>query len=217
MIHKVDFHTHSTASPDGWLRLTDYADMIANGTLDYIAITDHDRIDFALEAQAALGDSIIVGEEIKSLEGELIGLYLTEPVPSGLTALETAEQIRAQHGLVYVPHPFETVRSGITDAALYKIAKLVDIIEVYNGRAMFQNRSHQSRAWAEQHSKPGAASSDSHGLIGWGRTYTEIAIPPARKTLVRSLQQARYHEEMVGFVGAMYPKFNRLRKRLAGA
>lgn len=212
MICKVDLHTHSVASPDGGLRLSDYASMLADGSLDYIAITDHDRIDFAQEAREKLGDSIIVGQEIKTVEGELIGLFLKETVPAGKTALETAELIHAQGGLVYVPHPFETVRSGMSDAGLYKIAQHIDIVEIYNGRAMFQNRSHQAMQWAEQYKKPGASSSDAHGLSGWGRTYSEISTPPTAKTLAKALHRARYNKELVGLMGSMYPKLNRIRK-----
>lgn len=217
MIYKVDLHTHSIASPDGSLRLVDYADMLANGILDYIAITDHDRIDFALEARSKLGDGIIVGEEIRTIEGELIGLFLDEPVPPGLTARETAERIHTQHGLVYVPHPFETVRSGMSDAALYKIANLVDIVETYNGRAVFQNRSAVAEVWARQHKRPGAASSDAHGKIGWGKTYSEIAEVPTPKTVAKSLHHARLNKELVGFLGILYPKVNRLKKKLSHA
>ena len=214
MIYKLDLHTHSLASPDGSLRLSDYATMIADGTLDFVAITDHNRIDFALEAREKLGDAIIVGEEITTIEGELIGLFLKEAVPAGKTAQETAELIHAQGGLVYVPHPFETVRKGVTPAALYKISKLVDIMEIYNGRALFQNKSTQSEAWARSHHKPGAASSDAHGRIGWGNTYSEVAVLPAPKTLAKALQQARYDKQLVGLRGIAYPKFNRVRKWL---
>jgi len=215
MTYKIDLHTHSIASPDGSLRLVDYADMLSQGRLDAIAITDHDRIDFALEAQRALGDVIIIGEEITTLEGEIIGLFLQEAVPAGLTARETAERIHTQHGIVYIPHPFETVRKGMSDAALYKIAALVDIIEIYNGRALFQNRSQLAEKWAIQHHCPGASSSDAHGKIGWGNTYTEIADAPRATKLAAQLQHAHHNKELVGILGSMYPKYNRLRKRFA--
>jgi predicted metal-dependent phosphoesterase TrpH len=217
MTYKVDLHTHSIASPDGSVRLADYATMLASGPLDYIAITDHGRIDFALEARDKLGEGIIVGEEIKTVEGELIGLFLSTVIKDGMTAHETAEHIHAQGGLVYVPHPFETVRSGMTNASLNKLADEVDILEIYNGRALFQSRSHLAEAWARQHDCSGAASSDAHGRSGWGITYSEISHPPESKTLVKSLAHARYNKEPVGIRGAFYPKLNRLRKKLGHA
>jgi predicted metal-dependent phosphoesterase TrpH len=119
---RVDLHTHSLASPDGALRAADYTVMLASGRLNYIAVTDHNRIDFALQLQAQLGPQIIVGEEITTTDGEIIGLYLHEVVPAGLSTLEAVQRIRQQGGLVYVPHPFETVRKGITAATLDTIA-----------------------------------------------------------------------------------------------
>ena len=74
-MYKVDLHTHSQASPDGGIRPEQYAQALATEKLDFIAITDHDRIDFALGMQKALGNKIIVGQEITTSVGELIGLY----------------------------------------------------------------------------------------------------------------------------------------------
>src|SRR3954467_12292615 len=107
---KVDLHTHSIASPDGSLGLEDYRRALAEKRLDYIAITDHNRIDFAAQIRATLGEQIIIGEEITAVEGEVIGLFLREAVPAGLPLAETIQRITDQGGVVYIPHPFETVR-----------------------------------------------------------------------------------------------------------
>lgn len=213
-MYTIDLHTHSTASPDGGLTLNDYRKMLADHHLDYIAITDHNTIGFALAAQAELGRQIIVGEEITTTEGELIGLFLQSVVPAGLSLAETAGRIRAQGGLVYVPHPFETVRSGVRLAALDGIAALVDIIEIHNGRAIFQRRGSAARDWARRHQVAGAASSDAHGRHGWGNTYSIIDRTPAADTLPAVLQAARYRTGTVGLRGILYPKYNRLRQGL---
>jgi len=209
--YTLDLHTHSYGSPDGGLSLAQYQRMLEGGTLDYIAITDHNRIDTAQAIQATLGDHIIVGEEIMTTEGELIGLYLHEPVPAGLSPLKAAEAIKAQNGLVYVPHPFETVRSGLSVEALGSIASLVDIVETHNGRAMFQNKHAEAQAWATDHTKPCAASSDAHGWYGWGRTYTVIDQEPNRQNLCSQIAQSTVSGRTVG-LGIVYPKLNRLRK-----
>ena len=210
--YKVDLHTHSLDSPDGSLTFTQYKQMLDQKGLDYIAITDHNTVRFALAAHAALGSNIIVGEEVTTTDGELIGLFLTKAIPAGLTPLETAKRIKAQGGLVYVPHPFETVRSGITPQALDSIADLVDIVEVRNGRAVFQNRSGQAEEWAAARKLPGAASSDSHGWHGWGKTYSTIDHIPRKTTLASSLYAARLTVGSGGLRAVLYPKFNRLRK-----
>ncbi|HJQ08767.1 MAG TPA: PHP domain-containing protein [Candidatus Saccharimonadales bacterium] len=214
-MYKIDLHTHSVTSPDGSLNLADYCNILESGRLDYIAITDHDTTDFALSARQALGERIIVGEEITTLDGELIGLFLKETIPPGLTAAETARHIHAQGGLVYVPHPFETVRKGLTLAVLRDLRDLVDIIEVHNGRAIFQNRGKAAQQWAHAHALAMAASSDAHGKYGWGKTYSVIPDVPTRDTLVQFLghTEAELYTGMVGVRGILYPKFNRLRKR----
>ncbi len=209
---RVDLHTHSEVSPDGSLSLDDYRTAITSGKLDCIAITDHDRIDFAVQAQTTLGDAIIVGEEITTLDGEIIGLFLTQPIPAGLSVAETVQRIHTQGGLVYVPHPFETVRKGISLETLHQIAGSVDIIETYNGRSL-QNRSQQARLWAKTHQKAGASSSDAHGKLGWGKTYTVLTIMPERENLVKLLTNGTSHRSSTGIIGRLYPKINRLRKR----
>jgi predicted metal-dependent phosphoesterase TrpH len=213
-MYKVDLHTHSIASPDGGLKLSDYRRMLARGKLDAVAITDHSTISFAQVAQAKLGEKvIIVGEEITTQQGEIIGLYLEEAVPAGLTLEEAIAAVRAQNGLVYVPHPFETVRQGIQKEDLDKIAQAVDIVEIYNGRAVFQNRSKSAAAWTEEHKKVGAASSDAHGTIGWGRTCSRLEKAPTRETLVALLASAKYRTQSVRF-GVLHPKMNRLKRKL---
>lgn len=212
---KLDLHTHSVASPDGGLRAADYYHMLEQEGLACIAITDHNTITFAQELQAELGERIIVGEEIMTTAGEIIGLYLKKAVPAGLSLAETVRRITQQDGLVYVPHPFETRRHGLSAEALAGIVGDIAIVEIRNGRAVFQNRSKAAYAWAAEHDLPGAASSDAHGRHGWGKTYSVVAEPPTRDTLVSLLRNARYYSGSPGVRGVLYPKFHRLRNRNA--
>lgn len=216
---KIDLHTHSVASPDGALTLDDYRNMLQTGRLNYIAITDHNTIDYALRIQAGLGrlgERIIIGEEVKTTGGEIIGLYLQEAVPKAMDPEETVRAIRRQGGLVCIPHPFETVRSGMSLEVLDSIADSVDIVEVHNGRAIFQNFSKKAYAWAAKYNCRGVASSDSHGPSGWGRTYTRIAAEPTRETLVQLLHDCQYVTGFPGVHGVLYPKLNRFRKLSRG-
>lgn len=216
-MYKVDLHTHSIASPDGGLSLHDYRHMLHRGKLDAIAITDHNTISFAQVAQAKLGEKvIIVGEEITTQQGEIIGLYLEEAIPAGLTLEEAVAAIRKQNGLVYVPHPFETVRQGIKKRDLDEIANTVDVVEIFNGRAIFQNKSKQAMDWTAEHAKVGATSSDAHGKIGWGRTCSRLKAPPTRETLVPLLAEAKYRMQSVR-LGVLHPKLNRLKRKIKHA
>lgn len=211
---KVDLHTHSNLSPDGSLKIADYQSMLDRGVLDYIAVTDHNTIEFALKAKEKLGEKIIVGEEITAREGEIVGLYLTTAIPAGLSAAETADLIHKQGGVVYIPHPFETVRKGLALEVLEGIASAVDIVEVHNGRAIFQDKSARATDWAKLYQLPGAASSDAHGKYGWGKTYSVIEGAPTKEKLAELLYKATYRVGSPGVRGVLYPKVNRMRKKL---
>ncbi|NBU34127.1 PHP domain-containing protein [bacterium] len=213
-MYKVDLHTHSIASPDGGISPEQYAKALENEKLDYIAITDHDRIDFALGLQKALGDKIIVGQEITTSQGELIGLYLHKAVPAGKSAKTTAQLIKDQGGLVYVPHPFETVRKGIQKDTLDSIAELVDIIEVCNGRAVSQKRALQAATWAKLHNKPGASSSDAHGYKGLGFSYSILNEVPSRGSLTTTIKMTALAHRRAPSYTLLYPKLNRLGKKV---
>lgn len=213
-MYKVDLHTHSEASPDGGITPEQYAKALENEKLDYIAITDHDRIDFALGLQKALGDKIIVGQEITTTQGELIGLYLHEAIAAGKSAQATAHLIKDQGGLVYVPHPFETVRSGIQRDVLDEIIDLVDIIEIHNGRALSQKHALQAATWAKLHNKPGASSSDAHGYKGLGHSYSILTEVPSRGSLTSTIKMTALAHRRAPAYTLLYPKLNRLSKKV---
>lgn len=214
---KADFHTHSVASPDGGITAEAYRQILDSGKLDYIAITDHNRVDFALQMHQELGDKLIVGEEVMTSQGELIGLFLTKLVEPGQTARATAEAIRAQGGVVYLPHPFETLRHGVQADVLDAMPELVDVVEVHNGRALLQNRSSQALTWATLHKKPGAASSDAHGLLGVGHTYTVVGQALTQDTVGSVLTQAQLITARPPLWSLTYPKLNRLKNALRRA
>jgi predicted metal-dependent phosphoesterase TrpH len=180
-----------------------------------VAVTDHNRIDRALALQNALGESrIIVGEEIATTAGEIIGLFLEKPVLAGLTPLATAREIKAQGGLVYIPHPFEAARHGLTSAVLEQIADLVDIVEVHNGRAWLQNRGPRAAAWAKLHHKLRASSSDAHSPRGLGSGVTLLSEIPERSTILNLLAKAQLRTRRPHLRSVFYPKLHRLGKKL---
>lgn len=211
---KIDLHTHSTASRDGSITATQYADVLESKTLDCIAVTDHDTVDFALKLQKILGqDKIIVGEEISTTDGDIIGLFLNKNIDSGMSVVSTVEAIRKQGGLVYVPHPFETVRKGITLQALESIKEQVDIIEINNGRAFFQNYGKQAKDWAKANTIISmASSSDAHRVSGLGKTYTAVdrVGPLTPDTLKKALLLAGHTYKKPSLLDVMGPKMNKL-------
>lgn len=214
---RIDLHTHSEASPDGGITPDEYAEILKNETVDVVAITDHDRIDFARGMQKALGEKyIIVGEEITTIDGEIIGLYLSEAIQPGLSAAATIQKIHEQGGLVYIPHPFEKIRKGIKKDTLNLILNDVDIIETNNGRALTRKHAVAAQTIAVKNKIPGCASSDAHGVAGVGHTYTTISERPTKETLLSLLSEATFAHSKPPLKTRFYPKKNRFMKKIKG-
>ncbi|MEO5627524.1 MAG: PHP domain-containing protein [Candidatus Saccharimonadales bacterium] len=211
---KIDLHTHSSASPDGGITAKQYKKILDSGKLDYIAVTDHNRVDFAIQLKNELGDKIIVGEEVMTKDGELIGLFLTKLVKPNMTAAQTTKAIHDQGGLVYLPHPFETSRKGLQKATLDTIASEIDIVEAYNGRAIIQNRTSLALAWARENGKPIFASSDAHGKPGIGHTYTTSTKIFNSSNFSAVLAEAHIVAARPPVLSLAYPKYHRFRQKL---
>src|SRR5437867_4911121 len=128
LIH-VDLHNHTHYSPDSILPPKRFVERARSRGLDCITVTDHNTIDGAGEVQdaaAKAGLRVIVGEEIRTAEGELIGLFLTEAVPRGLSSYEEMERVKTQGGLVGVPHPFDHLRSALNSQAMARLIGRID-------------------------------------------------------------------------------------------
>ena len=170
---RIDLHCHSSVSPDGWLSPLELVETAVGAGLDKIAITDHREIDGALEACSRYPDRVIVGEEIHCEQGtHIIGLFLTELIPSGLPVEETVRRVHEQSGLVYAPHPFAYALNADSRARL-ALAE-ADVVEVFNSRAFLPGWNRRAADAARERGLPGAASSDAHFPWEFGRGYTEL-------------------------------------------
>jgi predicted metal-dependent phosphoesterase TrpH len=210
---KIDLHTHSTTSPDGGISIDQYDEALANGVMDCVAITDHNSIDFALKMNKSIGDKIIVGEEIMTGGGEIIGLYLKERVPANLTPKDTVRLIKEQGGLVYIPHPLETFRHGLQIDVLEYLIDHIDIMEIGNGRTLQPKKYSQILVWANLNHIAGAASSDAHGKLGFGHTYTLVSELPTKQNLTKLLKKGTPIVSRPNIRSLLYPKYNRIKKR----
>ena len=158
--YKVDLHTHSIISHDGGITAAQYEKILQSGALDCVAITDHNETSFGRILQKKLGDRIIIGEEISTTAGEIIGLFLKETIPGGISIDEAIASIKHQEGLVYIPHPFEKFRKGLQQSTMDRIVTDIDIIEVFNGRGRFRGKPARAEKFAQQNALVQAASSD---------------------------------------------------------
>jgi predicted metal-dependent phosphoesterase TrpH/glycosyltransferase involved in cell wall biosynthesis len=168
----ADLHMHTSWSHDC---AVDPADLImyaeANG-LGAIAVTDHNAFGGALEtAELARHHDLVVipGEEVKTDgQGEVIGLFLQEEIPRGLTFTDTVAAIKAQGGLVYLPHPFDRMHSIPDPATLQEHLAEIDVFEVYNARLLFEAYNEEALRFARKYNLTMGAGSDAHVLQGVG-------------------------------------------------
>ncbi len=211
-MYKIDFHTHSILSHDGGITSDDYAQILQKGILDGVAITDHHTIEYALFCQKKLGEKIIVGEEMTTEQGHVIGLFLTKIIPGKLSIQETIVHIHEQGGLAYVPHAFDKVRRGIGLEVLESQRKDIDIIEGFNGRIIIRKQNTLAQQFAQKYHVPMATGSDSHVRGGLGSSYTMLEKRVERDTVLSVLSSATYH---FGYQKIQYyfaPKFNEFKK-----
>jgi hypothetical protein len=177
----VDLHCHTRASFDCLSNPADVMRAAAARGLTHLAITDHDRIDAALEARATApaGLTIIVGEEVKTADGDLICVFLERAIPPGLSAAETVAEARAQGGLVGIPHPFDRMRGSLLkDAKMASLVGLVDWVEGHNAR-LVGNGNDQAIAFAAEHERPIVAVSDAHSVTEVGVAYSAMDGDPS--------------------------------------
>ena len=172
---RADLHLHTRFSFDATLKLERLLEICSRKGLNCIAVTDHHTIRGAVQFQEMAPFRVIVGEEIKTSQGEVIGLFLQEEIPRGLSPLETVRRIKAQGGLVSIPHPFDRVRRGvITKKGLDEILPYADIVEAFNARNVFDRDNRRAREMASQENLLVSAVSDSHTPFEPGDTYVEM-------------------------------------------
>jgi predicted metal-dependent phosphoesterase TrpH len=166
----VDLHMHTDHSPDCATPVDTLLDAASKAGLGAIAITDHNEISGALEArERANGIKVIVAEEVKTADqGEVIGLFIEEKIPRGMTLAETIAEIRRQGGLVYVPHPFDRMHSVPDYEHLLDVVEDVDAIEVFNPRVAFSAFNEEAARFAAKYRIVAGAGSDSHVAQGLG-------------------------------------------------
>ena len=160
--------------------------------INCIAISDHGTAEGALKMQSLAPFKVIVAEEILTARGEIMGMFLKETIPRGLSVEQTISRIRAQDGLVNIPHPFDMFRGyGSDDRELEALVDRIDAIEVFNAREPFGKPSKKAQAFAQKYDIPGTAGSDAHTVGEIGNAYVEMPEFGGRDDFLQALRAGR--------------------------
>lgn len=201
---KVDFHVHTRYSRDSLTSLETVIETCQRRGLDKVAITDHNTIAGALALREMAHELVVVGEEIKTPAGEFIAYFLEEEIPKGLSLQETIARIRAQGGVVGVPHPLDRLRrEAMRWANLMEIIDQVDVLEAFNARTTFPADNRRAEELARQRGLLVTAGSDAHAAGEIGQAYVEMPPFNDKEEFMQSLAQG----QIVGRLSAPWIHF----------
>ncbi|MGI8825994.1 MAG: PHP domain-containing protein [Chloroflexota bacterium] len=196
---KIDLHTHTLCSQDCRSEYDRIIDAVPRTGLDGIAVTDHNELRGALELQRRAPFLVIAAEEIKTNDGEIIGLFIREWVPPGLGPLETVNRIHQQGGLAYVPHPFDEVRgSRLKREALDRVRPHIDILEVFNARNALPVFNTRAQVYAQEHELLAGAGSDAHTYAEFGHAYVEVRPFETAEEFLDGMRAGSWHGRLSG-------------------
>lgn len=188
---KVELHLHTVASNDSLITPIKLLKRCNKLGINRVAITDHNSIEGALAAKTLDPDRIIIGEEIQTTQGELLGYFLTDWVPPGLEPLDAIERLRKQGAVISVAHPFDNRGSYWTLETLNIIAPYIDAVEVFNARCSSNKINLTAAGFAKHHGLLGTVGSDAHSLPEIGRAILNMPPFDDRVSFLKSLAQGK--------------------------
>lgn len=199
----ADFHIHTRFSRDSRLSEVDFIARAVERGLTHVAVTNHNNVEGAIAvrdkvAELGMGDRlhVILGEEVSTADGEVVGLFLHTTIPRGLSADETADEIHRQGGLVSIPHAYDPFRgSHIREAPLLALAEAgkIDMIEVFNCRVTLQRHNQRAAELAARYGIPGIAASDSHSGMEVAMAFNAMPLFDSADTLRAALPENDWH------------------------
>ncbi len=212
---KADLHVHTCYSVDCCTSLKQVVDQCLATGIGCLAVSDHNTIAGALRLRDMAPFAVIVAEEIRTSKGELMGLFLSNAIPAGLSPEETIAEIREQGGLVCIPHPFgRWLLQDSRDLLSTRILCQVDIVEVLNSRTPFPGSSGKARSLALKYGKVVSAGSDAHTSGEIGRAYVEMPEFNGSSDFLSCLSQGRIMGQMSSPLVHFASTWARVRRRL---
>lgn len=191
---RADLHLHTCFSGDAVTTIDELAEGVEGAGLDVVFLTDHHAIKGAEAAvERGVGCRVIMGEEVKTTAGEIIGLFLSERVPFGLAPEETIDRFRGQGGLAYVPHPFDPTRRCLEEGVLRRLCATggVDALEVFNAKVSLAHLNAKASELAAASDLPGGAGSDAHDPVAIGAAFVEMPEFDGPDDFLEKLHSAR--------------------------
>ena len=218
---KADLHIHSEYSMDCSTTLEKIIKTCEKKKINCIALTDHGAIEGALKLKKIAPFQVIVGEEILTTRGEIMGLFLHEVIPSGLSIEESIRRIKEQGGLFCAQHPFDKIRpDALKSEVMDEIANQIDVVEIFNSRNPLKRSSEQAKEFARTHDLPGIAGSDAHAAFEIGNAYIEMPEFKDKNEFITALRQGKItgkRASAIGRINSLWAKiYNRqplLKKR----
>jgi predicted metal-dependent phosphoesterase TrpH len=199
----ADFHIHTRFSRDSILTEEKFIARAVERGLTHVAVTNHNNVEGAVAvrdkvAELGLTDklTVILGEEVSTADGEVVGIFLTNTIPRGLSANETADEIHRQGGLVSIPHPFDPFRgSHIKEGPLRNLAEVrkIDMVEVFNCRVTVQRHNQEAAEFAHRYGIPGIAASDSHSSFEVAMAFNALPVFDTAEELKAGLPENDWH------------------------
>ena len=173
---RVDLHSHTMWSGDSTTTPDEVAAAVTEAGIDVLCVTDHNTTRGAIELASQLPCRVIVGEELRTHAGEIIGLFLSERIPTGTPPAEAALAIRGQGAVVYIPHPFDPMRRNMAEPVLREMAHagLIDAVEVLNAKTSLRSLNDRAVAFAIEFDLAAGAGSDAHVPLALGSAYVEM-------------------------------------------
>jgi hypothetical protein len=214
---KADLHVHTEYSVDCNTPVEKIVNRCLEIGINCIAICDHGTAEGALRMREIAPFKVIVAEEIMTPDGEIMGMFLKKSIPSRISVKEAIAQIRAQGGLVCIPHPFDRLRdSALRNNMIEKIVDQIDIVEVFNSRIIFPCYSAKALAFATKYSIPKSAGSDAHTLGEIGNAYVEMPEFKGKDDFIQALKRGKISGHITNPFIHFASAWTRVRKQRRG-
>ena len=210
---RVELHCHTQASADSLVPVERYLKRCRKLGIDKIAITDHNEIKTALKAKEKAPEMVIVGEEIQTSKGELLGYFMTERVPPGLDPIETIDRLRGQEAFISIPHPFDPFRGKDWQLKdLLDLVPFVDAVETFNARCFGKKPNLDAAFFAIENGLLMTVGSDAHTLEELGAAtlympnFTEVG------SFTAGLTEAKHRTELSPFYTHLFSNYAKINK-----